>query len=244
MITALLVSVNYSDYLEVALPYNTLQFDEIIVLTIKSDKACQDLCSKYSNVKCLVFPDGILKKNGKTFNKGALLNRGLAYLNRIRYQDWLVMTDSDIVFPENFNELMTSKEKDSNILYGMNRKHCHDVNTFNTYMNTKQDTLLTTSLQEMPFIGFCQIFMYKANKFSFAEDCDAERSDLIFLTHFSKEFKKFMDSGIKRHGFPKTGFAKALIKDPKFIKLSEKDFVIHLGEPKKNWKGRTTKLFI
>ena len=38
MITALLVSVNYSDYLEVALPYNTKQFDEIIVLTIESDK--------------------------------------------------------------------------------------------------------------------------------------------------------------------------------------------------------------
>lgn len=246
MITALLVSVNYSDYLEVALPYNTKQFDEIIVLTIKSDKACQDLCSKYSNVKCLVFPDGILKKNGKTFNKGALLNRGLAYLNRIRYQDWLVMTDSDIVFPENFNELMTSKEKDSNILYGMNRKHCYDANKFNTYMNTKQDTLLTTSppLQEMPFVGFCQIFMYKANKFSFVEDYNAENSDLIFLTHFSKHFKKFMDNGIETHSFPKAGITKALNKSSAFIKLSERDFVIHLGESMKNWKGRTTNLFI
>lgn len=242
MITVLLVSVNYSDCLEVALPYNTKQFDQIIVLTIKSDKVCQDLCSKYSNVKCLVFPDGILKKNRKTFNKGALLNRGLAYLNRIGYSDWLVMTDSDIVFPENFKELMTSKEKDLNVLYGMNRKHCCDVNTFNTYMNTKQDTLLTIS-QELPFIGFCQIFMYKANKFSFVEDSDAERSDLIFLTHFSKEFRKFIDSGIKRYGFPKTGIANALIKDSKFIKLSEKDFVIHLGEPKKNWKGRVTNSF-
>ena len=117
----------------------------------------------------------------------------------------------------------------------MSRRHCHHLNTFNTYMNTKQDTLLTTS-REMLFIGFCQIFMYKANKFSFVEDCDAERSDLIFLTHFSKEF---MGSEKRPRGF-----VRELIKDPKFIKLSEKDFVIHLGEPKKNWKGRTTKLFI
>jgi len=60
MITALLVSVNYADYLEAVLPHNALQFDKIIVLTIESDKACQDLCSKYSNVKCLVFRDGVL----------------------------------------------------------------------------------------------------------------------------------------------------------------------------------------
>ena len=72
MITALLVSVNYSDHLEIALPFNTLQFDEIIVLTIESDKECQDLCSKYSNVKCLVFSDEILKKNGKKLIKEEL----------------------------------------------------------------------------------------------------------------------------------------------------------------------------
>ena len=239
MITALLVSVNYSDYLEVALPYNTKQFDEIIVLTIESDKACQDLCSKYANVKCLVFPDGILKKNGKTFNKGALINKGFEYLNEINYSDWLVITDSDIVFSENFKELMAGKEKDPNILYGMSRRHCHHLNTFNTYMNTKQDTLLITPRKvDMLFIGFCQIFMYKANKFSFVEDCDAERGDLIFLTHFSKEFKKFMDSEKWARGF-----VRELIKDPKFINLSERDFVIHLGEPKKNWKGRTTNPF-
>ena len=244
MITALLVSVNYSDYLEVALPYNTKQFDEIIVLTIKSDKECQDLCSKYSNVKCLVFPDEILNKNGKTFNKGAIINKGFEYLNRIRYSDWLVMTDSDIVFPENFKELMSSKEKDTKVLYGMNRKHCCDVNVFNTYMNTKEHTLLISLPSEIPFIGFCQIFMYKANKFSFVEDYDAERSDLIFLTHFSKQFKKFMEDGIKKYSFPHYGFASKLIKDPNFIKLSKSDFVIHLGEPKKNWEGRITPQFV
>ena len=154
------------------------------------------------------------------------------------------MTDSDIVFPENFKELMSSKEKDPNILYGMNRKHCCDVNTFNTYMNTKQDMLLTTSLQEIPFIGFCQIFMYKANKFSFVEDYDAEKSDIIFLTHFYKHFKKFMDNGIKKHSFPKTGIIKALNQSSAFIKLSQRDFVIHLGEPLKNWEGRTTRQFV
>ena len=242
MLTALLVSVNYSDYLEVALPYNTKQFDEIIVLTIESDKECQDLCSKYSNVKCLAFPDNILKKNGKTFNKGALINKGFEYLNEINYSDWLVMTDSDIVFPENFKELMSSKEKDPNILYGMNRKHCDRLAQFKRYVRTKQDTLLVVSC-EIPFIGFCQIFVYKVNELSFTEDWDGDCNDIIFLTHFSEEFKTFMDSNTKTTKFPKYGIKPALLKDSNFINLSRTDFVIHLGKPKKNWKGRTTEPF-
>ena len=116
MITALLVSVNYSDYLEVALPYNVLQFDQIIILTIESDNGCQEVCSKHSNVKCLAFPDNLIKKNGLNFNRGALFNEGFKYLNETGYSDWLVMTDADIIFPENFNKLMLSKKKDPTIL--------------------------------------------------------------------------------------------------------------------------------
>ena len=242
MITALLVSVNYSDYLEVALPYNTKQFDQIIVLTIESDKACQDLCSKYSNVKCLVFPDGILKKNGKTFNKGALLNRGLAYLNRIRYSDWLVMTDSDIVFPENFKELMSSKEKDPNILYGMNRKHCSMLARFKRYMRNKEGKEVRAGDKTDHFMGYCQIFIYKDNKLKYDENCNAEDSDIIFLTNFSKEFKRLMsnrsveENGERPHD--------KIINIDNFVLLSEDDFVIHLGEPLKNWEGRTTRQFV
>jgi cellulose synthase/poly-beta-1,6-N-acetylglucosamine synthase-like glycosyltransferase len=159
MVTGLLVSVNYSDYLKVALPYNTLQFDQIIVLTIESDKECQNLCSEYSSVKCLVFPDEILKKNGKQFNKGAIINKGFEYLNEIGYSDWLVMTDADTVFPKNFKELMVSKEEDLNVLYGMKRK---------TYTNLKSFVRGREGQYRLDvFMGFCQIFMYQANKFKY-----------------------------------------------------------------------------
>ena len=220
MITALLVSVNYSDYLEVALPYNTKQFDEIIVLTIESDKACQEVCSKHSNVKCLVFPDEILKKNGKTFNKGALLNKGFEYLNEIGYSDWLVMTDSDIVFPKNFKELLLSKEKDPNILYGMNRKYCLTKSLLNEYLKSRDINLLTynNTRGNTPGFGFCQIFMYNANKFTFFENNNAGASDTKFVnTYFG-------------------GMGN--------VKNSEKgNFVIHLGKSRRNWSGRTTELF-
>ena len=238
MITALLVSVNYSDYLEVALPYNTKQLDQIIVLTIESDKACQDLCSKYSNVKCLVFPDGILKKNGKTFNKGAIINKGFEYLNEIGYQDWLVMTDSDIIFPENFKELLLSKDKDPNVLYGMNRRYCNKRSEFIQYLRSGDVNYLGGDDCPIPFIGFCQIFIYKVDKFNYVEDYNAESCDIFFLAHFSEKFKKHIGAP-----GPKM-FKKTLLNDPVFINLSPEDFVIHLGRSKENWKGRKTEPFV
>lgn len=234
MITALLVSVNYSDYLEITLQYNTKQFDQIIVLTIESDKACQEVCNKYLNVKCLVFPDRILKKNGKQFNKGAILNSGLRYLDRGNYSDWLVLTDSDIIFPENFKEFMTSKEKDPNVLYGMKRKHCFTLKNLNLYIKTKNVKLLR-EFNELKFIGCCQIFLYQVGKFSFVENCNAERYDMIFLRDFYKKIKQYN----------RDSKTKILIEDDSvFQELSEGQFVIHLGEHAKNWEGRVTEKFI
>lgn len=238
MITALFVSVNYSDYLEVALPYNTLQFDQIIVLTIESDKACQDLCSKYSNVKCLVFPDEILKKNGTRFNKGAIINKGFQYLNETGYQDWLVMTDSDIVFPESFKELLLSKEKDPKVLYGMNRRYCNKRSEFIQYLHSGDVNYLGDAGCKIPFMGFCQIFIYKVDKFNYVEKYDAEMCDILFLTNFSEKFKKHIGAP-----GPKM-FKKTLLNDPVFINLSPEDFVIHLGRSKENWKGRNTEPFV
>jgi len=228
MITALLVSVNYSDCLKVALPYNVLQFDQIIILTIESDKACQEVCSKHSNVKCLVFPDNLIKKNGRQFNKGALINKGFEYLNEIGYSDWLVMTDSDIVFPENFKELILSKEKDPNILYGMGRKTCNSSTDIEN-----QIRLIDNTNTKEAFFGFCQIFMYKTNEFKY-EEHNVVRGDVIFLSQFSEELRKLP--------IPERWRQKTFKNIPNFITLPIN--VIHLGESGVNWTGRKSQTFV
>lgn len=243
MITALLVSVNYSDYLEVALSYNTKQFDKIIVLTIESDKACQEVCSKHSNVKCLVYSDEILKKNGAKFNKGAIMNKGLEYLNSIKYSDWLVLTDSDIIFPENFKDLLLSKNKDLNILFSMKRKCCVDSKTLKEYSETKNDTLLEIVRGDMDFIGFCQIFIYQPDKIKFYEEYNADVYDLLFLIDFNKNMQTFYSKKpTYQEIFPL--LAKEVRGSPNFILFPNNNFVIHLGEIKKNWRGRITEKFI
>ena len=229
MITALLVSVNYSDCLEVALPYNVLQFDQIIVLTIESDKECQDLCSKHSNVKCLVFPDKLIKKNGLNFNRGALFNEGFKYLNETGYSDWLVMTDADIIFPKNFKELMHSKEKDPNILYGTGRRECNSSTDIEN-----QISLIDNTNTKEAFFGFCQIFMYKTNEFKYSEIYDASRGDAEFLSHFSEELRKLP--------IPERWRQKTFKNIPNFITLPIN--VIHLGESGVNWTGRKSQTFV
>ena len=239
MITALLVSVNYSDCLKVALPHNTLQFDQIIVITTESDKECQDICSKYSNVKCLVVPDEAVKTPTNPFSKGALTNKGFEYLNEIGYSDWLVITDADIVFPENFKELLLSKKKNPNILYGIARRFCKNLTCFNEYLNTKNTAFCTigSRMSSLLFNGYCQIFIYSANKFVYSE-IDTEWDDLWFLSYFSKYVKRSMAANEKKPYL-------WCRPSPSLVLLSTMNyFVIHLGVPEVNWHGRKSEPFI
>ena len=59
---AALVSINYSDFLELVLPFNTKIFDTIYVITTKEDKKCIDICSKYDNVYSFIVENDTVKK--------------------------------------------------------------------------------------------------------------------------------------------------------------------------------------
>jgi len=237
MITALLSSVNYSDYLKVALPHNTLQFDQIIVITTESDKECQDICSEYSNVKCIVVPDEASRTPTNTFSKGALTNKGFEYLNEIGYSDWLVSTDADIIFPKNFKDLLLSREKDPNILYGMKRRFCSTLKRFNEYLNTKNISFCTIGdrMSSLLFNGYCQIFIYSPNKFVYS-DTDTVWDDLWFLSYFSESIKQSVAANEKKPNL----WCKP---SPTLVLLSTTDFVVHLGPPSINWHGRTSEPF-
>lgn len=222
MITALLVSVNYNDLLDFILPKNLIQFDEIIVLTVKSDIKCKEICDKYEKVRCLVFEDSVLKKNGKKFNKGALYNKGLEYLDSINYTDWLVFTDADILFPSKFRELVESLEKKQRVLYTLDRYDCETYDVYKKYIETNDMSLLGEKYY-CPFAGYCQLFIYEPTKMPVVETGDANVYDWIHL---------------RRFGRPRL----RLRKKQEFFKfLSDDEFVLHLGEAHLNIRGRITK---
>ena len=226
MIAALLVSVNYNDYLEISLSHNNKHFQKFVVVTTTSDTKCQQICSSYSNVVCVVVSDDVLKTNNRVFNKGALLNKGFEYLDSIGWSQWVVITDADIIFPDNITELILKQIPLRNILYSMYRKHLHTFESYKKYFDEHDSTCLqdggTLETCGWPIaIGYCQIFRYTINKYRYDEYNDADNSDLRFIKYFSTQDRWYPDSPAV-----------------KLLSNQDTDFVIHIGETKINWKGR------
>jgi hypothetical protein len=221
MITALLTSVNYNDFLDFLLPKNISQFDEIIVLTVESDIECKKVCEKYKGVRCLVFDDSVLKTNGKNFNKGALYNKGLEYLDSINYTDWLVFTDADILFPNTFRKMVENLEKKQRVLYTLNRYDCDTFGIYEKYKETNDLSLLGEPYY-CPFAGYCQIFIYEPTKMPVVETGEADVYDWEHL---------------RRFGRPRLRLRK---KQDIFKFLSDDEFVLHLGQQLVNINGRVS----
>lgn len=221
---ALMVSVNYNDFLQYLLPINSQQFDKIIVLTTKSDKTCIEICEQYDKVECLSFDDSILNFNELKFNKGHLLNQGLNYLNEMQYDGILTLTDSDIMFPSNYKHLINKTTQWTRKLYTLNRYDCPDEETLTKYF--KDLDLTNLELYPASWMGYCQIFKYNAGQFRFSEKYNADGYDIEFIKHFKKRTKP-----------------RKLREGRKLKYLSKDDVLIHLGIPEKNWSGRITEEF-
>ena len=159
---AALVSVNYSDFLELVLPFNTKIFDTIYVITTKEDEECIDICSKYDNVNCFIVGDTVLKKNNTSFNRGAAYNLLFDKLSLEEYNEWICLTDSDIIFPPNLRELVS--KVDYGPMYSLPRSFCQNENQFKRYISAVESgkphslSVDRRSPKDVFGIGYMQLF--------------------------------------------------------------------------------------
>lgn len=114
-IEAVVVCVNYSDFLEHTLPENLQQLDDIVVMTTPDDWRTQKICSKYS-VTCV--PTTVFTEHGGTFNKARGINFGLSFLPKT---DWLVHLDADILLCRDFRRLLHKALLNPKNIYGADR---------------------------------------------------------------------------------------------------------------------------
>lgn len=91
---AIIVCVDYWDYLSLTLPLNKHHFSEILVVTSFNDINTQEVC-KECNVQFHCTDS--FYKFGAHFNKWLALEEGLDVLGR---NGWLCILDADIVWPE------------------------------------------------------------------------------------------------------------------------------------------------
>lgn len=114
---AVTICVNYPDFLEVTLPHNLQYFDNVVVVTSFADKETQQICRHY-NIDPVI--TDCFYETEDPFNKAKGINLGLSHL---RYNDWVLHLDADILLPHNFRNNLFMNALDKDCIYGMDRQN-------------------------------------------------------------------------------------------------------------------------
>ena len=120
LLEAVIVCVDYADFLAITLPYTLPLVDSVVVVTTPADKLTQRLCAKYS-VRCLE-TDVFYRDQGTKFNKARGINHGLNHCQR---RDWLIHMDADVVLPMRTRHFLQNAELQKDCIYGSDRVNCH-----------------------------------------------------------------------------------------------------------------------
>lgn len=92
---AIVVCVEYDDYLAITLPRMLRHFERIAVITTPEDDRTQNLCASYG-ATVICHATEVFTVGGAYFNKGAAIEEGFDIVGR---SDWLCVLDADIVLP-------------------------------------------------------------------------------------------------------------------------------------------------
>jgi hypothetical protein len=197
-IEAVVVCVNYSDFLSYTLPENLKYVDRMVVVSHPEDKATKRLCDKYS-VDCI--QTEIMHDDGDKFNKGRLINLGLSNL---RHDGWLLHLDADIVLPHRFRHALKMAKLDRQNIYGCDRLNSV---TYENWAKHRDRTIpqhqwrfMVTPQPEFPIgsrllhleygwcpIGYMQLWHSSTRK-NYPIVCgSAEHSDVLFAIQWPRE---------------------------------------------------------
>ena len=227
---AVLVCVNYADFLAVTLPLNKRHFDRIVVVTIPQDfetiRVCEENGVEYHTTEC--FFDA-----GAPFRKGRGVNEGLGCLKLL---DWVLHLDADVLLPGDFREALEGIKLDKRSLYSCSRYQILSYaetepllaflekgevvpKAVNKALRVNREGNLRPIVGFIP-IGFFQLWNYPTTGHRYAEDSrDASTDDVKFAFKWTRErrfhLKEFLVYHLESEGVPMMT----------------------------NWKGRKTKRF-
>jgi hypothetical protein len=147
-IEAVIVCVNYADYLAHTLRENKILFDRVVVVTAPEDRETRRVC-EYLHVECLQ-TDVTQSRWGK-FCKGAAINVGLEALGK---DGWVVHMDADIALPPLARRMLQAAELDPTFLYGCDRVMCRsfvDWVTFQSNPRLQHEDECWIHMDQFPF---------------------------------------------------------------------------------------------
>ncbi|HEY4062357.1 MAG TPA: glycosyltransferase family A protein [Puia sp.] len=234
---AVVVCINYSDFLKVTLPNNKQFFDKLVVVTDEQDINTVKVCEFY-NVQCIktnAFYDDA-DRPGKP-NKARGINIGLKALS---LDGWVVQLDSDIWLPPMTRSILERQPLSKENIYGIDRMMCNSYADFYDFLYVKTKPVhegwIYLHLDLFPLgqritqyygegympIGYFQLWNPKgSNIFSYpVVQAAFDRTDILHLKQWKRERRAFI---------------------PELI-------CIHLASEEhkqgQNWEGRKTRSFL
>jgi hypothetical protein len=242
-IEAIIICVNYSDFLEISLSKNTKYFDNIIVVTSLQDKITEEICHKYK-VTCIK-TDAFYIDNAK-FNKGLAINVGFSFLE---YKDWVINLDADIILPDNFRDLFFKEAVDIESSYAARR---YDIPTYQEWEKVEKDISYLNNKLLYRGIGYGNFFCFNYQSSTF-QSLLTKTSNLPYPYWFPHVAES---DWIFRNAWSDWIYDPPLNDDPNQHNIQNNDRpinpnllkelsfkVIHLGETGQNESSRLTSKF-
>lgn len=234
-IEAVIVCVDYSDFLAHTLPHNKTYFDKLVVVTSLKDESTKRLC-EHLNVECI--QTDVFYEGGDKFNKGKGINAGLEVLSK---KEWVVHLDADIWLPPLTRSILEKVVLDPFSIYGIDRMMCPTFEAWNNYITNPKPihegwiyvhpTAFPMGVRIAEYksegwepIGYFQMWYPKITlKFTYPEHHgEADRTDVLFCKQWPR---------VRR----------ILIPEIIAIHLDSEDIAI--SDMGKNWRGRVSKPF-
>lgn len=184
---AVVVCVDYSDYLKETLPHLALRVDRIVVVTSEADENTQWVASHESDVLCVT--TDVFVQSGACFNKGAGINAGLARLDRT---GWVLQVDADIAVLDEI-----PFDLDRKCLWTASRKRVVGEDRWRRLLAGERSglTSMKNVFQQGDLVpsGYFQLWHWPTCPNWYPENSgDASRSDMTFSRKWSPSERRFI----------------------------------------------------
>lgn len=174
---AITVSTNYADLLDIIIPINCHYFEKWLIVTHSTDIETIKVIKKHQrpNISIIYFD---FYKN-VAFNKGGAIKYCQDYILRnVDYSGPILLLDSDICLPDNFNELIASISFRDGTIYGTEKRL--DYYSLENFKNNVVDYDYPWS---QDFQGYFQLYLHNP-AYLYNDSYNCSNCDLEFLNYF------------------------------------------------------------
>jgi len=231
---AVVVSINYSDFLKHTLSQNKQFFDKIVVVTDDKDLDTKKVCDFYG-VEC-VCTGLVYEGDSKVPNKGIAINEGL---KRLDLDGWVIQLDADIWLPKLTRELLDRFPLQKDHIYGVDRFMCNSYEDWMKFLNENKKPMHESWIyMHTDFFPIgTRLVQYKGEGYW----------PIGFFQLWNPN-----GSGVKTYPTHKVGFDRTDVLHLKQFKKGKRSFIpdficVHLASQShaqgQNWRGRSTAKF-